>query len=197
LEQQPRQLIGKTVPKTDGTEGDEVLKDSADAREWQETVRAELIKEVRDRTSRKADEARSSMETLHSSLKLFQDNADLVPDTKQFDLELATQFLAFARAYEKVEDGKFVGYTIPVQPLVDQVRATLTAARTAAAAATGAAAPTAQQQAAAAQARNQAGQFTNPDAPQAGIQSRAGNSAEGKEDMTAFWATLGLPDLQL
>ncbi len=85
-----------------------------------------------------------------------------------------------------------MGYSIPLQALIDQERQVLKerrAAQPAAPATTGA--PAAQQQQA------QSGVPKPAEAPQAGIQSRAGQSGEGAEDLDALWGTLGLSGIRL
>lgn len=200
IQQHPRLLVGQKVPSLKG-EGEELLRDSADAAEWQEAVKGILMREIQDRAGRRAEDVAPMMETLHASVGLFQNNNDLVPGTKQFDLELANRFAALAKPYELRVEGKLNGYQIPVQPLVDQVRSQLVAERaakaaTAPAAPAAAAAPTAAQARAAEQARNQVGQFAG-DAPQAGIASKAGGSGGAGEDFSTLFGTLGLPGLQI
>lgn len=199
LDKHPRVLVGTQVPSLKG-EGLETLRDSADAKEWQEAVKGILTKEILDRASRKAEDVAPMMETLHASVGLFQNNTDLVPGTKQFDRELANRFSSYAKSYEMRVEGKLVGYTIPVQPLVDQVRKQLVAERAAKtpAAPAAPAAPTAQQARAAEQARNQVGQFQNPDAPQAGIASKAGaGGSDTGGDFSALFGTIGLPEFRI
>lgn len=191
----PRELVGTEVPSLT-REGMEVLRDSADAKDWQDAVRQKLADEVRDRAARKADDVKPMMQTLHQSIDLFKSNPDLIPGTKQYDPELAKQFVELTKPYELRVAGKLHGYTIPVQGMITQIRQQVTANRTAAAAASAAApaTPTAQQQRAAEQSRNQQGQF---DAPQAGIPNKAGSSSDPAEDMSTFWGTIGLPNLTL
>jgi len=193
LQQHPRMLVNKEVPSLTG-EGMERLRDSADAAEWQEAVKLHLLQEIKDRTSRKMDDVRPMMETLHSAVKLFQDNSDLVPGAKQFDQELAERFVTMAAPYELRVEGKLSGYTIPVQPLVNQIRSELAAQRGAAAVT-----PTAQQQRAAEQQRTPQGQFAAPAevAPQAGIPSKAGGAADEPEDFSTLFGTIGLPGLRI
>lgn len=196
-------MVGQEVPSLREGGGTVTLRDAADAKEWQEAVKSILIREVQDRASRKADDVKPMMETLHGSIGLFQNNADLVPGTKQFDLDLANRFADLAKPYELRVEEKLVGYTIPVQPLVNQVRSQLAAERAARAttaapaAPAAAAAPTAQQQRAAEQQRNQVGQFANPDAPQAGIASKAGAGAADEGDFSTLFGTIGLPHLRI
>lgn len=207
LAEHPRSLVGREVPKADGS-GKETLRDSTDAREWQEQIKLALAAEVKDRVSRRTDEVKPMLNTLHSSVKLFQDNHDLIPGTKQFDFDLASQFTTFAKPYELRVDGKLTGYTIPVQGIIDTLRSQLTTSRAAAAATAGAvgsqtapagggvAPPTAQQQRAAEQPRTPAGQFHNPDAPQVGLESKAGNAAGEPEDFSTLFGTIGMPNFR-
>lgn len=189
-------LKGLEVPKIGGADGETVvLRDSQEAAEWQETVKYELAQEIRDRASRLFDEQKPATETFHQSIELLSKNADLVPGTKQFDKELATAFSKFAKPYEKRNDaGKLIGYTIPVQGIVDNLRSDIQAKRTAAPAAAAApAGPTAQQQRAAEQARNTAGQFTPPAGePQVGVTSQAGQSSDDGGAFDTLFATLGI-----
>jgi hypothetical protein len=200
INQHPRSLVGKEVPSMVG-EGMEILRDSADAKDWQDAAKQQLAAEVKARAERKSDEVKPMMQTLHASIALFQQNHDLIPNTRQFDRELADRFAAISKPYELRVEGKLNGFSIPVQPLVDAVRAQLTAERAAKAAPPAPAAPagqpTPQQQRAAEQTRNDVGQFHNPDAPQAGIPSKAGMSGESAEDFSTLWGTLGLPNLRL
>lgn len=195
IQKHPRMLVGTEVPSLKG-EGMETLRDSQDAKDWQEAVKQELSKEISDRVSRKVDDQRPLMETLHNSVELFRTNPDLIPNTKQFDRELADKFAELVQPYELRVNGKLQGYTIPVQPFVTQLRQQLTASRAAAAAAP--AAPSPQQQRAQQQQRNDVGQFaTDEEAPQAGIPSRAGQSSDDGEDFSTLFGTIGLPTLRI
>lgn len=188
LEKHPRLLVGQEVPAI-GREGMETLRDSADAQEWQEAVKAVLTDELRSRVHQKADANQGTMQMLHGSLDLFRNNADLIPGTTVFDKELADEFARMAKPYEfRTEDGKLLGYNIPVQPLVENIRESLKTAR----AAKVASAPAAEAAASAAPAKPKP-----KHTPQAGISSKAGNSGEEPEDFSTFWGTLGLPNLKL
>ena len=191
VQRHPRLLVGVQVPSLTGEEGEMVvLRDSADAAEWQEMVKQALADEIRDRATRRADDDAGSMRTLHASIELFQKNADMVPGTRQFDKELADRVTKFAKPYEVRVEGKLTGYSIPIQPLVEQERARLVLER--AQKPTPQAAPAAP---AAPQAK--AGTPAPPPAPkpqegpQAGIQSRAGSSSE-QETFDALFGTIGL-----
>jgi hypothetical protein len=203
LKQHPRQLVGTQVPRIGG-EGMETLKDTDDAKEWQEAVKQILVEEVRDRASRAMEENAGFLETVHASIEIFQNNGDLVPGTKEFDVELANRFATLAAPYELRVDGKLQGYSIPVQPIIEQIRKQVAderargAASPPPAAASGGATPAPAAGAAAAPAAAPAAPAATPpaDPPQAGIQSKAGNSSE-TEDFSTLFGTIGLPNLQI
>lgn len=180
LSQHPRLLIGQEVPKADGSEGFERLRDAADAQSWQEAIKHQLAAEVRSRTEARVEDMRGTFEVVHASIDLFRNNADLIPGSRQFDRELADQFATMAKDYELRSDGKLVGYSVPVQPLINQIRSQLAASRAKPAAPAAPAAPSPQQQRAAEQPRTPLGQF---DGPQAGITSKAGSSAGSGDDI--------------
>lgn len=177
-----------------GSDADVTLRDEADARSWQEALKSVLVDEVRGRATKLADDNAAFLTTIHSSIELFQNNSDLVPGTKEFDLDLATRFTQMAEPYELRVDGKLQGYNINVQPLIGSLRDTLAkereAAKGAAPAAPAAGAPATTPGAPAAPAAPKA-----EDLPQAGIQSKAGNG-DNPEDFSALFGTLGLPNLR-
>lgn len=202
LEQHPRLLVGTEVPALD-REGMETLEDTKDAQEWQEAVKQILVDEVKDRASRAMDENEGFLSTIHSSVDLFTHNLDLIPGTKEFDVELANRFTTLAEPYELQVDGKLQGYSIPVQPIIDSLRKQLVdeRAKTAAAAPAatgGAGAPAPAAGAGASPVTTPAAPATPAavDPPQAGITSKAGNSDQ-KEDFSTLFGTIGLPDLQI
>lgn len=177
-----------------GKEGMETLRDADDAREWQDAVKSILVEEVRERANKAMDENSDFMATVHASIKLFQDNTDLVPGTREFDVELANRFATLAQPYELRVDGKLQGYSIPVQPIIDQLRTQIAAER-AAAATPAAGGDSASTNAPAAEPGT--GQVPpEPDPPQAGIPSKAGANSEA-EDFSTLFGTIGLPDLQI
>jgi hypothetical protein len=197
VDQAPRYLVGKTVPKADGTDGTERLADAQDARDWQEEVKKQLAQEVNRRVQLAQEENRGSMEVLHNTIELFRGNPDILPGAKQFDRELADSFAELIAPYAvKTAEGKVTGWSIDVKPLLASARARLVAQRAAAAPApqqaAPAAAPTAQQQRAAAQPRNEQQQFTTQQ-PQAGIPTTAGQSSGDGENLDTLFGTLGLP----
>lgn len=181
LQQHPRLLVGEEVP--DPKTGNMIrLRDSADATDWQAAMKHVLVAEIESRAAAKQGEMAGVFETVHSSIDLFRNNADLIPGAKQFDKELANEFAAAVKDYEtRTAEGKLIGFSVPVQPLINQIRTRLTAQRAAASAPSApAAAPTPQQQRVQEQPRTATGQW---EAPQAGITSKAGSS--GNSDDTA------------
>jgi len=194
-------MIGAEVPAI-GREGMDVLSSTEDAKEWQEAVKVLLVEEVQDRAQRAMEENGGFLDTVHASIELFQNNTDLIPGTKEFDVELANRFAAMATPYELRVEEKLQGYSIPVQPLIEQLRSQLQAERSRAAdspptdGSSGApAAPAAGAPAAGAGNRDPA-PAAPADPPQAGIQSKAGNSSE-TEDFSVLFGTIGLPNLQI
>jgi hypothetical protein len=165
-----------------GKEGMETLRNSEDAKEWQEAVRSLLVAEIRDSAQSKMEDSREFINTVHASIDLFKNNPDLIPGAKGFNRALADSFATMAKPYEirDEDDNGLLGYSIPVQPIIDQLRAQQKAA--AVPAATPAAAPPLQPKKA--------------DPPQAGIVSKAGNSSE-REDFSTLFGTIGLPNLQI
>mgnify|MGYP003591763709 CR=1 FL=1 len=184
-------MIGMEVPSLTG-EGTEILRDSNDAREWQDATRELLKQEVQARAVTMLEQDGTELRMLHSSVELFQNNADLVPGTTTFDKELADRFVRMAKPYEHRVDGKLRGYNIPVQPMVDAVRASLATERSAAPAAPATPAAPA---AAAAAASPVATAAAVADPPEAGLTASAGQSGAPAEDYTTLFGTLG--DLQL
>lgn len=192
LQKHPRLLVGMEVPSPTG-EGTETLRDAADAAEWQEAIKSILVAEVRNRATVALEENSEFLTTVHQSIELFQNNADLIPGTKDFDVDLANRFATMMKDFELRDDeGKLNGYSIPVQPIINQLRSELVATR---AAATGTGTP------AAPASSNDTTQLSAPqdppaDPPQAGIQSKAGNSSES-EDFSTLFGTIGLPNLRI
>jgi hypothetical protein len=187
LDKHPRLLVGTQVPAI-GKEGMETLRDTNDAREWQEAVKSILVAEVRDRASRQMEESSDFLQTVHAAIELFQNNADLVPHTKDFDVELANRFATMAKPYELRVDGKLQGYSIPVQPIIDSLRTQVEAERKAAPAA---------HAAAGAPAAGGAPASPAVDPPQAGVTSKAGNGGGAGDEFSALFGTIGLPNLQI
>lgn len=187
-----RLLVGQEVPSLTGP-GMERLRDSADAQDWQNTVKQLLAEEVASRVEKRKDGMRDVFAVVHSSIDLFRNNHDLIPGTRSFDKELADKLTESLKDYELRSNGKLIGYSVPVQPIVNALRSQLVAQRAAQAAAppsaapgaAGAApaapAPAAQGGAASGQPRDEQGRWTGP---QAGITSKAGQSSDD-DDLAA------------
>ena len=143
-----------------------------------------VLGEVTAKSQVQLDGAKDYLETIHASIDLFKTNKDLIPGTPGFDRELADSFATMAKPYEVRVDGKLHGYSIPVQPIVESLRAQLTTSRSATPAAPPVAAPAGPRPSAAVEP------------PQAGIPSKAGSSSE-KEDFSTLFGTIGLPNLQI
>lgn len=155
----------------------ETLRDSNDAKEWQEAVKQVLVEEIKERAQVKMEGSKEILETVHAAIDLFKNNKDLIPGTKGFNRQLADSFAAMAKPYEVRADGKLQGYSIPVQPIIDNLRAQMVKPK-APAAPVAPAAP------------------AEVEKPQAGIKSKAANSSE-KEDFSTLFGTIGLPNLQI
>lgn len=166
-------LVGKQVPSPSG-EGMETLKDTNDAREWQDAIKEILTQEIESKANIWMQDAVGFMETIHSSVDLFKNNTDLIPGTKGFNKKLADDFASMMQPYEVRIEGKLHGYSIPVQPIIDNLRKTAPAK-------TAQAAPPKAKQAA---------------PPQRGISSKAPTSGEA-EDFSTLFGTIGLPHLKI
>lgn len=189
LETHPRLLVGTQVPAI-GKEGMETLRDSNDAKEWQEAVRGLLIEEINEGARTLAENASGQIQLLHASIDLFKNNTDLIPGTRTFNKQLADDFAKLAAPYEVRQDGKLRGYSIPVQPIIDNLRS-----QQAARAQTAETVPATQQPTPGAAAPPAAVQRA-AEPPQAGIPSKAGASSE-REDFSTLFGTIGLPHLQI
>lgn len=201
INEHPRNLVGLDVPSLREGVETERLRDSSDAKDWQDAVKQALANEMNDRVSRRVDASSGEIARTHDVIELFEKNPELTPGTKQFDVELARRFGSLAQPYmQKNEAGKVVGFTIPVAPMLARVKTDLAAERAKATAAPAApAAPSPQATRAAEQPRTPAGQFAPPPAasPQAGIPSSAGSSGAGGEDFSTLFGTIGLPNLRI
>lgn len=187
LNKHPREAVGDEVPSLTDPNRMETLRDSSDAKDYQEAVKARLTRMVAERARAASDEVRPVMNALHDSVALFQTNPELVPNSKQFDSEIAKQFVAMVKPYElKIED-KIVGYNMNVQPIFEQVKAQVLAARAAAK-------PTPRQEQAAQQERNQKGEFAPPQASLVGSAGSAGG--EKTEDYSTLLGAFNLGDLK-
>lgn len=179
LEKHPRLLVGTEVPAI-GAEGTEVLRDTNDAREWQEAVKSILVQEIQERANNQMEENRSTLDTLHASIDLFKRNPDLIPGTATFNRRLADSFAKLVSPYEVRVEGVLQGYSIPVQPIIDSLRNEIGRVQKPSTAPTSAPAVSKKK----------------ADPPQAGISSKAGTTSE-QSDFSTLFGTIGLPDLQI
>lgn len=192
LRQPARTLVGKEVPSLSGDGSMERLRDSADAKDWQESVKGILADMIQERVTARQEQLAPVFTTVHESIQLFQNNPDLIPRTAGFNRELADSFASAVSAYEVRQNGKLIGYTVPVQPIINALRQQIVARQQTAPAAP--AAPSPQQQRAAEQPRTPTGQW---DGPQAGLQSKAGSAGAGTDEgagvLQAFLRQNGIP----
>jgi len=182
LNQHPLELVGQELPPIDGSDNQVVLRTVEEAKQWQEAVKTILGREMEASVEQKREESAEVLDVVHASIEMFQDNPDLVPGSKSYNKELATRFLKLAEPYALKMGGKLTGYSIPVQGLIDQVRAQVKAEAAAPAGTT----PPAKKAAAAPAAK-----------PQAGIPAKAGASGEGEEDFTPMWNALGIGNVPI
>jgi hypothetical protein len=155
-------------------------------------VKKLLVDEVKGRAQKQLDDNGDFLTTLHGSIEIFQNNLDLIPGTKDFDTELARRFTELAEPYELRVDEKLQGYSVPVQPMINHLRAQLQAERAKTPPPVTPAAPAAGAPPAAAASTPAA----PAEQPQAGIPSKAGDSGEA-EDFSTLFGTLGLPNLRI
>lgn len=179
LNMHPLELVGKELPAIDGSDENVVLRTAEEVAQWQEAVKVILQRELEASVEAKQQESAEVLDVIHASIELFRDNPDLVPGSKSYNKELASRFVKLAEPYALKLNGKLAGYSIPVQGLVNQVRAQVKAGATAPAAT-----PPAKKAAPAHR-------------PQAGVPSKAGKSGEGEEDFTPMWNALGITDVPI
>lgn len=178
LKMHPLELVGKELPPIDGSEQNIVLRTAQEVEQWQGAVRTILKRELDAAVQQHRQDSNEVLDVVHGTIQMFQANPDLVPGTKGYNKALASEFLRIAEPYALRMNGKLTGYSIPVQGLIDRVRAQVTAAAPAAPAAPAKpAAPVSK--------------------PQAGIPSKAGASGEGAEDYSPMWAALGIKNMPI
>lgn len=175
----PLELVGKELPPIDGTEQNIVLRSAEEVAQWQGAVTTILQRELAASVAQSQQESNEILDVVQSSIQMFQDNPDLVPGSPSYNKALASEFVRIAEPYALKLDGKLTGYSIPVQGLIDRVRAQVAAAPAAAPPATPAA------------------KKAPPAKPQAGIPSVAGSSGDGAEDYSPMWAALGIQNMPI
>ncbi len=174
LQMHPLELVGKELPSIDGSDEPLTFRTPEEVAQWQEAVKVILQREMESSVVDRQNETNEILDVVHSSIQMFQANPDLVPGTKGYNKELAIQFTKLAEPYALRMNGKLTGYSIPVQGLIDRVRAQVSAKPAAAPASTPAKpAPPASK-------------------PQAGIPSKAGGGGGKEEDFSPMWKALGI-----
>lgn len=176
LNMHPLELVGKELPAIDGSDETITPRTAEEVREWQEAVKVILGRELEASVAEKQAESAEVLDVVHSSIELLRDNPDIVPGSKSYNKELAKRFIKLAEPYALKMNDKLTGFSIPMQGLLNQVRAQVQA-ETKAGAAGGT--PPAKKAAPAAK-------------PQAGIPSAAGTSGDAAEDYSAMWGALGI-----
>lgn len=177
LQLHPLELVGKELPSIDGSDGGVTFRTSQEVADYQEAVKTILQRELEKSVEQHRASSDEVLEVVHASIELFQNNPDIVPGSKGYNKQLASEFVKIAEPYALKLNGKLTGYSIPVQGLLDQVRARVKAAPAAAAA----------------PAKKAAAKKAAPGArPQAGIPSRAGASGDSADDYTPMWKALGV-----
>lgn len=174
LKMHPMELIGKALPPLTADGDDVVFSTAAEVREWQEAVQTVIRRELEQRISHLAEEDAEVINVVYSSIELFKNNHDLIPNSKGFNRQLADNVARLLKPYELRMDGKLTGYSIDPQGIIDQARGQLS-----------------QQPAAPAPAKKAPAKKAAP-RPQAGVRSKAGASGGQEEDYTPMWNALGI-----
>lgn len=177
LNMHPLELIGKELPAIDGSDNKVTLRTAEEIKDWQEAVKVIMQRELEASIEAKRTESAEVLDVVHASIELFRDNPDIVPGSKSYNKALAVQFIKLAQPYALKMNGKLTGFSIPMQGLLDQLRAQVKAEAAAPAGTT----PPAKKAAAAPGHK-----------PQAGIPSSAGTSGGDAEDFSAMWGALGI-----
>lgn len=176
LEMHPMELLGVELPPIDGSDKAVSFNTVQDVRDWQEAVQTVLRRDVQARVDALSEEDQDVRSVIQDSIQLFVNNPDLNPKSSGFNKALADEVARIARPYALKMDGKLTGYSIPIQGIVDQVRASQANRATPAAAS-----PALDKKPAKPAER-----------PQAGVQSRAGTSQEGSNEADIFWGLYGI-----
>jgi hypothetical protein len=177
LQMHPLELVGKDLPSIDGSDDPIVLRSAAEVEQWQGAVKTILQRELEDIVQQKQQESNEVLDVVHASIELFKDNPDLYPGSKSYNKEMASQFIKLAEPYALKMNGKLTGWSIPVQGLVDQVRAQVKAKQPAGTPPAKKAAPAHK--------------------PQGGIPSKAGESGAGEVDYSPMWGALGIKNVPI
>lgn len=176
LELHAMELVGKALPPIDGSDERFVPSSVQEAQQYQEAVNSMLVRQMRGEIEamRQADDEVISV--VHDSITLFQNNPDLIPNSKSFNKPLADHVMKLVQPYALRLDGKLTGFSIDIQGIIDQARGQFKAAPPA---------PT---------KKAATGRTTAP-RPQGGLASKAGTSGAGDEDFTPMWNALGIDNM--
>lgn len=178
LQMHPLELVGKELPPIDGSDNTVTFRTADEVAQWQGAVKAILQRDLESSIHQARQDSNEILDVVHASIEMFRDNPDLVPGSKSYNKALAADFVRLAEPYALKMNGKLTGYSIPVQGMIDRLRAQHKAAPAAAApAAKKAAAPAAK--------------------PQAGIPSKAGTGDGGGEDYSPMWKALGISSVPI
>lgn len=175
-----RNLIGKTVPSLDPDKDTEVIRDLSDAQDYQQATRETLVKELQSRVSNTIQENQEYLQVVGQSIDMIQANPDLLRDR-----QLADRVAQLIQPYEYRQDGKLLGWSVNVLPLVARVREQLKVERAAKKA------PPVSQPA---KTQKQAAPPADP--PQAGLRSSATQTGES-DSFDQLWSTLGFSSGQV
>ena len=177
LQMHPLELVGQALPSIDGSDDDVVLRTPEEVAQWQGAVRSILTRELEASVLAMRQESDEILDVVHNSIQMFQANPDLVPGHASYNKQLASEFARMAEPYALRMNGKLTGYSIPVQGIIDRVRAQV-GAKAAPAAPAAKKAPATK--------------------PQAGLASKAGSSSAGSaEDFTPMWNALGITNVPI
>jgi len=190
----PRRLVGMKVPALSPNGEDILIRDTEDAKSWQEATKELINEEIDSQVKTRQQDVNPLMGVIQDSVMLFQNNPDLIPNTKQYDRDLAAKVMEVAESYAYKINGKLIGFQTNLQPIINSFRAQIAAQRGAQNQQQVQARQEQQRQQAQAQARTTTGQFAADPGPQAGIESKAGmTGGEDEEDFSSFFRAMGLP----
>jgi hypothetical protein len=179
LKMHPLELVGKELPPIDGSDQNVVLRSADEVAQWQGAVKTILQRELEANVAQRQQDSNEVLDVVQASIDMFRENPDMVPGGPSYNKALVSEFLRVAEPYALRMDGKLTGYSIPVQGLIDRVRASVAAKPAAAPAAAPAkkGAPAAK--------------------PQAGVPSKAGSSGGDAEDFSPMWQALGIQNMPI
>lgn len=172
----PMELVNQELPTIDGTEGTVLFRTTQEVKDWQDAVKAILQREVRTYVAENRQEYDAVLNTVHDSIQLFQDNPDLIPNSPVFNKQLADEFIKIAEPYSLTLNGKLVGFSIPVQGIINQLRTDVRLKQYS-------------------QKNTAPKKSVKTSKPQGGIRSKAGASGADPEDFSPMWKALGIDNM--